>query len=185
MTADPSTPEGRAELRALCDKATEGTWAIWRDLDHQGFITIGDEAGVLTDEKPYTEECNPTAHVYIEPDAELIVAAVNALPALLDQLDAVFSKLVAEESLVEVLRTQVRAYQQVYERDEPRNRGADGITGLIHRANRAEAALERVRLYITVIRALADTTRDAGGDYLAHTYREIATALERKIGGAS
>jgi len=88
MLIDPTTPEGRAELRRLLGTGfTDQPWAIWHDLDHQGFTTIGDEAGVLTDEKPYTEECNPFAHVYSTDLAELIVAAVNALPALLDMLD--------------------------------------------------------------------------------------------------
>lgn len=88
MTSDPTTPEGRAELRRLLGSGfTDQPWAIWHDLDHQGFKTIGDEAGVLSEEKPFTEECNPFAHVYTDDLAELIVAAVNALPALLDALD--------------------------------------------------------------------------------------------------
>jgi hypothetical protein len=60
---------------ALAEAATPGPWAIWRDLDHQGFYTVGDAAGVIPDGATITEgECNPTAHVYIEPDAALIAA---------------------------------------------------------------------------------------------------------------
>ena len=87
MSIDPTTPEGRDELRRLRHAGVDGNWAIWHDLDCRGFKTIGDAAGVLTDETPYTEECDPVAHVFADEDAELIVAAVNALPALLDALD--------------------------------------------------------------------------------------------------
>ncbi|MFJ3597928.1 hypothetical protein ACIPRU_15595 [Streptomyces sp. NPDC090126] len=61
------------KLRAASGNATEGGWAIWRDLDHQGYITVGDAAGVIT--PPALEssgECNPVAHVYVEEDAEHI-----------------------------------------------------------------------------------------------------------------
>lgn len=55
--------------------ATPGPWAIWRDLDHQGFYTVGDEAGVIPEGQQETEdECNPTAHVYVEWDAKFIAA---------------------------------------------------------------------------------------------------------------
>lgn len=55
--------------------ATPGPWAIWRDLDHQGFFTVGDEAGIIPEGQQMTEgECNPTAHVYVEPDAAFIAA---------------------------------------------------------------------------------------------------------------
>lgn len=101
--SDPRTPEGRTELRQiLLDAcATDQSWNIWHDLDHQGFTTIGDEAGVLTEEKPYTEECNPFAHVYTPEIAALIVAAVNALPALLDALDQAQDYLKANQQIVD------------------------------------------------------------------------------------
>ncbi|QXU53636.1 hypothetical protein [Rhodococcus sp. LW-XY12] len=102
--SDPTTPEGRAELRRLLGSGfTDQPWAIWHDLDHQGFKTIGDEAGVLSDGKPFTEECNPFAHVYTDDLADLIVAAVTALPALLDALDQADAELAgyrAEEQRV-------------------------------------------------------------------------------------
>lgn len=61
------------KLRATAGNATEGAWALWRDLDHQGYITVGDAAGVIT--PPALESsgaCNPVAHVYVEEDAEHI-----------------------------------------------------------------------------------------------------------------
>lgn len=61
--------------RELAQAATPGPWAIWRDLDHQGFYTVGDEAGVIPEGAVETDgECNPTAHVYVEPDAAFIAA---------------------------------------------------------------------------------------------------------------
>ena len=67
-----------AALRARLDvarAATPGPWAIWRDLDHQGFYTVGDEAGVIPEGQQMAEgECNPTAHVYVEWDARFIAA---------------------------------------------------------------------------------------------------------------
>jgi ribosomal protein S18 acetylase RimI-like enzyme len=63
------------ERMAVAQAATPGPWAIWRDLDFQGFYTVGDEAGVIAEGEVYIEgEVNPTAHVYVEPDAEFIAA---------------------------------------------------------------------------------------------------------------
>ena len=64
-------------------RATEGPWAIWHDLDHQGFKTVGDAqsyAEVVSD--GFTEESNPTAHVYTDADAEFIAHAREDVPAL-------------------------------------------------------------------------------------------------------
>lgn len=173
---DITTPEGRAELRRLRAIATEGEWAIWHDLKHQGYVTVGDEGGVLSDEKPSTEECNPVAHVYTTNDAELMVAAVNALPALLDALDATCNRLVAAENTIEELRTQVTAYRQTYERDLPYNSGTSGIMGLIHRAERAEKALvERERLAETSRRReLNAEARAAAAEEVLDKVRELA-----------
>lgn len=73
----------------LATNATEGPWAIWRDLDHQGFKTVGD-AGSYEEVKRdgFTEESNPTAHVYIEEDAEFIAASRTAVPALLTEVES-------------------------------------------------------------------------------------------------
>ncbi|WP_335936652.1 hypothetical protein [Streptomyces sp. PTD5-9] len=73
MTTTPTPTDdlraAAASLRTTAGSATEGPWALWRDLDHRGFITVGDAAGVLSPERPHTEECNPIAHVYTEEDA--------------------------------------------------------------------------------------------------------------------
>jgi hypothetical protein len=131
--SDPTTPEGRAELRRLHCAAGDQPWAIWHDLKHEGFATIGDEAGVLSDEKPFTEECNPFAHVYTDELAELIVAAVNALPELLDTLDVLSEE---EPRRMEALRSMMAAGTRLVriERDDARQR-----------AEMAEDALKRVR----------------------------------------
>jgi hypothetical protein len=89
---DPA-PLDLAAIRARCDAATPGPWHIWRDLDYRGYYTVGDAAGVLTPERPETDECNPTAHVYIEPDAEFIARAREDIPALLAALDAAQAQL--------------------------------------------------------------------------------------------
>lgn len=64
-----------------------------------------------------------------------------------------------------------------------------GIASAVHEIDelrterdRLLATVASIREYAQLLRALAASTRDAGGDYLAHTYREIATALESKIG---
>ena len=41
---------------------------------------------------------------------------------------------------------------------------------------------QSLRGYAQSLRALSEVTRAAGGDYLAHTYDETATALDRLIG---
>ncbi|MDV2475136.1 hypothetical protein F8M49_21090 [Rhodococcus zopfii] len=75
MMPDPTTPEGRAELRALQDKATAGPW--------EGVPGFGRTA-------IYGHDHDPGEFVAQRvgiPDTKLIIAAVNALPALLDALD--------------------------------------------------------------------------------------------------
>ncbi|MFF7183282.1 hypothetical protein [Streptomyces sp. NPDC008121] len=77
------------KLRAAAATATEGAWAIWRDLDHQGYITVGDAAGVIMPPALQSSgECNPVAHVYIEEDAEHIALLHPGVGlALADWLD--------------------------------------------------------------------------------------------------
>lgn len=94
----PTTPDRPADLlraaaqklRAAAANATEGAWAIWRDLDHQGYITVGNAAGVVTPPALQSagEECNPVAHVYVEEDAEHIALLHPGVGlALADLLD--------------------------------------------------------------------------------------------------
>ena len=47
----------------------------------------------------------------------------------------------------------------------------------------AQARLDRIRDYAQHLRTYGEAYSDTGADYLAHIYREVATALERKIGG--
>ncbi len=69
MTSDPATPEGRAALWQLHSNATPGPWQL---IDDGESIHLRCASG-----KPPLAPSDP----------ELIVAAVNALPALLDALD--------------------------------------------------------------------------------------------------
>lgn len=70
---DPTTPAGRAELRQLLEDGKRDHWEVCTDGR-----TIGEDAG--DDMAKWIGEAEPCA-------AELIVAAVNALSALLDALD--------------------------------------------------------------------------------------------------
>lgn len=73
-----------AEITARLNAATPGPWEIWRDLDHQGFKTVGDADSyqeIL--ETGLTEESNPVAHVYTDDDAEFISHAPTDIAFLL------------------------------------------------------------------------------------------------------
>src|SRR6478735_3313582 len=77
MTAIEDARADIGELRRLAEAAAvPGRWVIWRDLDHQGFRTVGDVESyeeILRDGE--AEESNPVAHVYTDADAEFIAAA--------------------------------------------------------------------------------------------------------------
>ena len=98
--------EERAAIQGRADAATEGPWAVWRDLDDQGFYTVGDEAGVLEPGES-TDECNPTARVYVEPDAGFIAHAREDIPKLLTEL-ARIEQALEREGLYNMLRAQKR-----------------------------------------------------------------------------
>ena len=75
-------------IKARLAAATPGPWAIWHDLDHQGFTTVGDAdsyAEILANGE--CEESNPTAHVYVEEDANLIAHAPADLAALVAEVE--------------------------------------------------------------------------------------------------
>ena len=99
------TPEERAALRALREKATPGPWMFWHGDDSSCMNCYGVTAGPCDHE--YVDEGGHAGHVIAltllqEPrlasmtsdggrwqeNTQLIVAAVNALPGLLDALDA-------------------------------------------------------------------------------------------------
>lgn len=76
------------DIRARAEAATQGPWAIWHDLDHRGFTTVGDAESydeILANGE--CEESNPTAHVYVEEDAEFIAHAREDVPWLLEHVD--------------------------------------------------------------------------------------------------
>ena len=82
------TPEMQAELRRLLERATPGPWHAW----DRG---IGYEVHTEVEHNPI--RCDPLNSGFREtfggPDAHLIAAAVNALPALLDAADALRAEL--------------------------------------------------------------------------------------------
>ncbi|MCD2096566.1 hypothetical protein [Rhodococcus rhodochrous] len=132
--SDPTTPEGRAELRELLAKATPEPWQV---DDCEGELRIGAGDAVTKWEDRTTEDgrsyrigtpprsWKATDLIYEHDldtwdegedqdddqrraDAELIVAAVNALPALLDALDARDVRIVNLEQGREVERGALR-----------------------------------------------------------------------------
>jgi len=76
-----------AAIKARADAATPGPWDIWRDLDAQGFYTVGEASGVIPEGEVWVDgEHNPTAHVYVIADAEFIAHARTDVPALLARI---------------------------------------------------------------------------------------------------
>jgi hypothetical protein len=73
--SDPTTPEGRAELRRLLDNATPAPW--------EGVPGFGTTAIYGQDHEPgeFVAQRVPI------PDAKLIIRLRNTVPALLDALD--------------------------------------------------------------------------------------------------
>ncbi|MGV5046851.1 hypothetical protein [Rhodococcus pyridinivorans] len=71
--SDPQTPEGRADLRQFLADGRNAEWSLCEDGRTVAEDASEDEAKWIADAGPCT--------------ADLIVAAVNALPALLDALD--------------------------------------------------------------------------------------------------
>lgn len=75
--------------KALEQVATDGGWAIWRDLDN-GFYVVGEESGVIPEGVDHVDgEHNPVAHVYVATDAAFIVHARTAVPALVAAVERV------------------------------------------------------------------------------------------------
>ncbi len=75
------SPARIAALRELLAKATPGPWKTSRDLHDDGYFYIDTQSGTLME----TEASNP---IETEGDnASLIVAAVNALPELLEAVE--------------------------------------------------------------------------------------------------
>lgn len=101
------TPEERARLRELCAKTTPGPWRIeyneigdlWRVC---GRIALEDwTGGMLFDDGSADGEYGARCSIDTR---DLIVTAVNALPALLDALDSA-------EAEIEKLKEAVKWYR--------------------------------------------------------------------------
>lgn len=74
-------------ITARVDAANEGPWAIWHDLDHQGYKTVGDaESYAAVLDGDVAEESNPAAHVYTDEDAEFIAHAREDVPDLVAEV---------------------------------------------------------------------------------------------------
>lgn len=78
------TAPTEAELRRLLAEATPGPWHAWRHGEHSLYKGPGVEAGAGT----YICETATDGMGLGDADAALIVAAVNALPSLLDRMAA-------------------------------------------------------------------------------------------------
>lgn len=103
-------------------------WAIWHDLDHQGFKTVGDAesyAEVLADGQ--ADEADPIAHVYTDDLAEHIAAFDP--PTVLALMDRI-KELEAERD---------KARAEVERRPE-----RDFVRAVIADRDKAEASLARV-----------------------------------------
>ncbi len=207
---DPTTPEGRAELRVLCDKATPGPWEGVPGFGHTAIYGRGQAPGKFVAQK-----------VGI-PDTKLIIAAVNAIPALLNALERTQSggrtlgrivdrlhhemldatgahDLIGEDGdgdwqlvseLLQELRPArdaalARAAKAEAALAEAREtiRGYEGaIEGLSTTIGEHRAQLDAIREYVQFLRAMADDVRQLDAVYQARVYDDIATTLERKIG---
>lgn len=88
--SDPTTPEGRAELRQMLEQATRSPWRTVPNLDGYHSVHAEPESeGAGFRSIAVDAETRYRIAVCDTPDAKLIAAAVNALPALLDALDRV------------------------------------------------------------------------------------------------
>ena len=152
MSVDPTSTEGRAELREMLENAVPGPWKI-DEHDESNFDSIVSVA----EDRPFgwVEVARS-----LSPESDLIVAAVNALPKLLDAL---------EELEADIERRKIRnTLSRMGGPDEPETIEAwrENTIGWKERAERAEAALARVR-------KLANDHRNS-----VRTCREINAALE-------
>ncbi|WP_371053671.1 hypothetical protein [Rhodococcus gordoniae] len=107
--SDPTTPEGRAELRKLLAKATDRPW-IAEYSGPTGNCVIPHDAQSTLEAVAFTRLL-PAWH-----DAELIAAAVNALPALLDALDDAECEIERQRGDLVIERRWAEAAQVVLDR---------------------------------------------------------------------
>jgi len=151
---DFTTPEGRAELRKLVERATPTPWATKREQTQYGHVThvLSTRESELRPGLTGQEVIAANAAGF---DAELIAAAVNALPALLD----------AAEKLE-------RATEDAH--DHWQAAANQVVTRYLARAEAAEAALDRVR-------ALSEEGKGWGG---SDAIEEFILRLDEILDGA-
>ena len=123
------TPEMLAELRRLLDAATPGPW---RDemMQGQGLTLTAIIAG-----KPNPDDLRVIASTLAHDDARVLIAAVNALPALLDaaaERDALAAKLDA----VRALHRPVGIYDECECSDEAKAEGHEDVEDIGLTCNR-------------------------------------------------
>jgi hypothetical protein len=98
MTPDLTTPEGRAELRALIDKAQPGPWFLEKQRGYcDTYVKTAHPDWAPTEKGPHKNFIaefglgnEPTGHFY-DQNAEMVCAVVNGISALLDILDAAYT----------------------------------------------------------------------------------------------
>lgn len=148
---DATTPEGRAELRKLADENAARTIGQW-------FTSTGWDTAPAAIKRTDAHGTHVTiANKMSRAHAALIVAAVNALPALLDQID--------EADKVRQLAARADASFRI-----ARKRGEQTDFHMA-RADQAEATIARVR-------AIADHATEYGPDLdPAGMLADLLTAL--------
>ena len=106
------------ELRDLHAAATKGPWRWWTSNSHQRLSSdaTGKDGDVLSAYRAKDGLC--VIHV-LDADANLIVAAVNELPALLDEVET----LRAENAKLHSLAEAARMYREAMPRASGEGRG--------------------------------------------------------------
>lgn len=105
ITGNPP-PADLGALSGLLEKATPGPWAVGQSMAGPVWIAGRDDEGW-----PRIASIEITSREQI--DAKLIVAAVNALPAIIAELTQARSDLAAKERRIEALETALRPFAQI------------------------------------------------------------------------
>ncbi|MBX4168084.1 hypothetical protein K3M35_05305 [Rhodococcus sp. DMU2021] len=149
--SDPMTPEGRADLRQFLADGRNAEWSLCNDGRTVAEDASEEMAKWIADAGPCT--------------AELIVAAVNALPALLDALEEA-------EKMADTKSKVADAFQQAltdeYRPHVEQNKAygmalalqEEQLAELRDRAEKAEAALERQERELAGYRAEEQRVRE-------------------------
>lgn len=144
MTPDPTTPEGRQELRRLSDRATQGPWrAGQRKLrnrppvdTHPGLTVICASApgqGVFTEHRSGTSPAS---------DDAFIAAARSALPAALDHIDALEARM--KEAVGHHVDQEIALQAKINALTAERDALKAAVARLEQRAASARAATQRL-----------------------------------------